>query len=968
MVENEAKNINFPIVGIGASAGGLEAYESFFKTMPPNNGMAFILVSHLDPTHVSILPELITKQTKMKTLQIIDGQQVEPNHIYVIPPNKDLTLLNGRLFLLELSMPRGLNLPIDNFLKSLAQDQGPNAICIILSGTGTDGTLGVKEIKGGLGMVMVQDEKSAKYDGMPRSAISTGLADYILPVEKMSQQLIKYTQHAMTQNTSAIDTNEDKFQKALNKVFILLRSKTKHDFSHYKKNTICRRIERRMHVHQIDNIKDYVAHLQKSEREVHILFKDLLIGVTSFFRDDQAFENLKNNFLANLLVGKPDDYRVRIWVAGCSSGEEAYSIAILIHECMEQIGRHFDVQIFGTDIDEDAINIARSGLYPLSAAADIGPERLKRYFTKEDHHYRAKKSIREMLIFAPQNLIKDPPFTKLDVLSCRNLLIYLGPELQKKVLPVFHYSLKEDGILFLGSSESIGQAADLFKIKDKKWKIFKRQINSSVAHPVLDFPVPPHDEEFVNERARKTIKQAEEINSLMLVETILEQSDTPPCAIIDEKNNIVYIHGRTGKYLEPAIGKISVNILEMARPGLKAVLAAIIRKSKSHKQEMVEKSLEVQGNGGLSVIDLIVKPLQEWGSMRGLMMVAFKESTKPVKKEKPVQTKRNKELAKIEQELQYTKENLQTTIEELETSNEELKSTNEELQSTNEELQSTNEELETSKEELQSLNEESATVNAELQSRIDELSKTTDDMKNLLDSTQTATIFLDIDLCIRRFTPMVTELIPLSHTDIGRPISHFATELKDVKLNEYAEKVLRNLAVQEEEVTSTDNRFIKIRVLPYRTIQNVIDGVVITFEDITLRKKVEKELEERRVLLEAVLECTADGIVACDSDGMISYFNSASKKFYGLPLESIPSETWSNHYDLYEADGKTRLNQENIPLYRALNGEKVFKQECVIAPKGLPVRKVSVTGQMLVDSKGDPLGAMVSMNDITQHE
>jgi two-component system CheB/CheR fusion protein len=957
---------NFPIVGIGASAGGLEAYESFFKNMPSNCGMAFILVSHLDPTHVSILPELIRKQTKMKVLQIEDGQKVAQNHIYVIPPNKDLSILNGCLYLMELKLPRGLNLPIDNFFRSLAQDQGSRAICVILSGTGTDGTLGLKEIKGRLGMVMVQDEESAKYDGMPRSAISTGLADYILAVEKLPDQLIKYTKHAIIKKGAVIDTNENKFQQALNKIFILLRSQTNHDFSHYKKNTICRRIERRMHVHQIDNIKDYVAYLQKSEREVHTLFKDLLIGVTSFFRDKEAFENLKNNFLIDLLKEKSDNYRVRVWIAGCSSGEEGYSIAILLHECMEQIGRHFDVQIFGTDIDEDAINLARSGLYPLSISADVSPKRLKRYFTKEESHYRVKKSIREMLIFAPQNLIKDPPFTKLDILSCRNLLIYLGPELQKKVLPVFHYSLKNDGVLFLGSSESIGQAADLFKIQDKKWKIFKREVNSSVTHPILDFPIPPQTEGVAMEPAPEAVKRAMEINSLMLVETILEQSDTPPCAIIDEKKDIIYIHGRTGRYLEPAVGKVSVNILEMARPGLKAVLAAVIRKVTQQNQEIVETGVEVQENNGLVLVDLIVKPLQEWGSMRGLIMVAFREPTRKTRELNPEKPKKDKALAKVEQELLYTKENLQTTIEELETSNEELKSTNEELQSTNEELQSTNEELETSKEELQSLNEESATVNAELQSRIDELSKATDDMKNLLDSTQIATIFLDIDLCIRRFTPRATKLVPLSNTDIGRPISHFATELKNVKLTRYADKVLQDLAVQEDEVRSMDDRLIKIRVLPYRTTQNVIDGVVITFEDITQRKLAEQEMEERRVFFEAVLECSESGILACDKNGMISYYNNASRKFHGLPLEPIPPEEWTQYYDLYETDGKTPMEPGNSPLFCALKGETVLNQECVIAPKGLPARKISVTGQMLSDSKGKKLGAMVTMNDITK--
>ncbi len=964
-VQSKDKKIKFPIVGIGASAGGLEAYEVFFKKMKKNSGMAFILVSHLDPTHVSILPELISKQTKMKVIQIEDGQKIEPDHVYVIPPNKNLSILNHGLFLMELSMPRGLNLPIDNFFRSLAQDQGSNAICIILSGAGTDGTLGLKEIKGNLGMVMVQDDKSAKYDGMPRSAIATGLADYILPVKDMPKKLMEYVQHTTIEDKPVLDN--DSFQPALNKIFILLRSQTNHDFSQYKKNTICRRIERRMHIQQVEDVNDYVAYLARTEREVNALFKDLLIGVTSFFRDEDAFENLKKNHLMKALKAQPDDSRFRIWVPGCSTGEEAYSIAILIYECMEQIGKQFDVQIFGTDIDEDAINIARAGIYPLSIAGDLSQDRLKRFFTKDDNTYKIKKTIREMLVFAPQNVIKDPPFTKLDLLSCRNLLIYLGTNLQKKIFPIFHYSLKDDGVLFLGSSESIGQTTDLFKVEDKKWKIFKKHGKTNIAHPALEIPHHPQNDDEVIEKSVKTDERPAEIDNLRLVETILEQSDTPPCAIIDGKNNIVYIHGRTGKYLEPAAGKANFNILEMARPGLKAALAAIIRKAVNSKHEFVQKGVEVQENGGFSLVDVIVRPLQEWGAMRSFVMVAFKDATKKkYKKKTNEKVRKDKALEKVEQELQYTKENLQTTIEELETSNEELKSTNEELQSTNEELQSTNEELETSKEELQSLNEESATVNAELQSRIDELSKTTDDMKNLLDSTQIATVFLDIDLCVRRFTPMATELIPLSNTDIGRPISHFATQLKEVKIADYAQKVLDDLAIRENNVKTQNNRTFKIRVLPYRTIQNVIDGVVITFEDISNREIIEKELEERRVLLEAILQCTENGIMSCDSNGDLSYFNDVSKKFHGVPLEYIPSEQWSEYFNLFDSDGKTQIKKEDHPLEKLLSDQKVQKQKYVIKSQDAPARIISVTGQKLIDDNKNKLGAVVSITDITK--
>jgi two-component system CheB/CheR fusion protein len=842
-----------PIVGIGASAGGLEAFEAFFTAMPPDSDIAFVLVSHLDPTHVSIMPELIRKRTKMQVKQIEDGMRVQPNTVYVVPPNRDLSILNGVLQLMEQSKPRGANLPIDVFLQALARDQGANATAIIFSGTGSDGTQGVKAIKGEAGMVMVQDEGSAKYDGMPRSAIATGLADYILPPAAMPGQLLKYLRHTVHAATATILADGGKMPDTLQKMYILLRNRTGHDFSLYKKNTILRRIERRMHVHQIDTVKDYVLYLQKSAVELDILFKELLIGVTSFFRDTQAYEKLREN-LRELLGEKPEGYTLRVWVPGCSSGEEAYSIAILLQEVMEELGRHLNVQIFGTDIDADAVNAARAGIFPVSIAAAVSEARLKRWFSHDDNHYRVKKSIREMLVFAVQSIIKDPPFTKLDLLCCRNLLIYLGPELQKQLIPIFHYSLKPDGLLFLGSSESIGQAHELFSVLDKKGKIYRRKPSSVVGRPLLSFPAIPAIAENAGPAQPETIRKAEELSAFQMVETILRQIDAPPCVIIDEANNIVYLNGRTGRYLEPVVGKVSVNILEMARPGLKMDLAAAIRGAATNKQECLRKDVAIEQNGGHLTIDLTVKPVMEYSTLRGLMMVIFKETTPPAKRESPKKQgkgrRKDTAVETLEQELRYTRENLQTTIEELETSNEELKSTNEELQSTNEELQSTNEELETSKEELQSLNEEAATVNAELQSRLDELSTTNDDIKNLLDSTHIATIFLDLDLCVRRFTPKAVEIIPLAVIDSGRPISHFATALIDTDLAADAHDVLQDLGVKEKEVRSKDGACYRMRVRPYRTVNNVIDGVVITFEDITALKQTEAALNTLNTKLE----------------------------------------------------------------------------------------------------------------------
>ena len=897
----------FPIVGIGASAGGLEALEALFAAMPADTGIGFVLVVHLDPTHISILPELLQKRTTMPVCQAGDGMVVAPDHVYVIPPNRELSILHGVLHLMDLAQPRHSNLPIDAFLRSLAQDQESNAICIILSGTGTDGTLGVRAIKGAVGMVMAQDEASAKYDGMPRSAIATGLVDYVLPPGQMPGQLLRYTQHAP--DRVAPTREEGPPSEPLQKIFVLLRARTAHDFSLYKTNTICRRIERRMNVHQIDDLADYARHLQHSDGEAQALFKELLIGVTSFFRDAEAFEALRSDILPGLLDGKGEDDAVRVWVPGCASGEEAYSVAMALHECMEQRGRHCHTQVFGTDIDEDAIAAARGGVYPASILADVGADRIQRFFTKEeDGRYRVNKLIREMTVFAPQNVVQDPPFTKLDLLCCRNLLIYLGVDLQRKLLPIFHYSLKAGGVLFLGSSETIGPATELFDAVHSKWKIFRRLPSAAGPRSVLDVPVPPAAREAPDPGGTRLAARVEAPSTLQLVETILKQSQAPPCAIIDDAGDVVYIHGRTGRFLELAAGKIGVNVVDMARRGLKTELAAAIRQVATHRQESVHRGLRVIDPGGRQFVDITVKPILDQIGPHRLMMVLFEEAEAPTAAKRrgsgrATTGSAGKSQEELEQELQFSNESLQTTIEELETSNEELKSTNEELQSANEELQSTNEELETSKEELQSLNEESATVNVELQARIDELSTTHDDMKNLLDSTEIATVFLDTELRVRRFTPRATDIIPLTPSDADRPIRHLATSLVDVDLAEYGSHVLDDLAVREAEVESEAGRHYTMRIRPYRTVTNVIDGVVITFEDTTERHKVGQALRESEKQYRTLFELSSDAIVVIDAQtGDIAQFSRQTHERLGYTREEFAALAMSDIEAVESAD------------------------------------------------------------------
>ena len=895
------------IVGVGASAGGLEAFQKFFGAVPKDSGLAFVVIAHLDPSRVSLLPELLQKSTPMPVHQMDDGERVEPNCVYVTVPDHHVALLNGVLHFLDLPTSP-VRLPIDAFFRSLAQDQGRDAVGVILSGTGTDGTLGIKALKEAGGLVMVQDEQSAKYNGMPRSAIATGLVDYVLPPAEMPTQLMGYVKAAGHRIVPHVDAPPAPFASAVQKIVVLLRAATGHDFSQYRKNTVCRRVERRMNIHQIHDVSEYVRFLQESEREANVLFKELLIGVTNFFRDPDAFSVLKEKALLDLLRDKPEDYTVRAWVPGCSTGEEAYSISMLLHECARELNRTFGVQVFGTDIDVDAIETARSGVYPANVASDVHPELLKRYFSQaNDGSYRISKAMRATLVFAPQNILSDPPFTKLDLVSCRNMLIYFEPELQKKLLPVFHYSLNPDGILFLGASETVSEPTGLFTAVDNKWKVFRPCPASSAAHQALRLPAASIGSQAGTEddRAADPATPTAQTRPLEAVEAMLSHSDLPPCAAIDHALNIVYLHGRTGKYLEPNIGTPTFNVVEMARPGLREELAAAIHDVQANMQETVRKGLRVAHNGGHVVVDLTVRPVLGRGAGSGLMLVVFEESGTPSKSKakgaKPTTTRRKgKAVEDLEEALRSTRETLQATVEELQTSNEEFKSTNEELQSTNEELQSTNEELETSKEELQSLNEEAATANAELQSRLDQLGKANDDVKNLLDSTDIAVLFLDTELNVRRFTPRITDFIPLTDADSGRSITHFASSLVDAHLSQCATEVLRTLNSRELEVSSSDGRRLVMRLRPYRTTENVIDGVTITLQDITKVKEALSTAESARTFSEAIVNTVREPLLVLDPEfpvvsanpAFYRTFRTGEKDTVGRDVFSIDKAQW----------------------------------------------------------------------------
>lgn len=841
----------FPILGLGASAGGLEALQQFFAAMPPDSGMAFLVVVHLDPDHVSILPDLIQRHTAMVVQAARDQTEVQPNSVYVSPPNKDLALLKGNMLLLNPESPRGHRLPIDFFFRQLAQDQGDNAGCIIFSGTGSDGTLGIKDVKGAGGLVMAQEPSSAKYDGMPSSAIGTGLVDLVIKPEEMPAKLIYYfsTTHTPIADDAERGQAYSAGEGAMRKVLVLLRDRVGHDFSCYKQSTIIRRIERRMSIQQIPGVDKYLRFLRANPAELDALFRDFLIGVTGFFRDPEAFVVVKEKVIPKLLEQLGPRQALRVWVPGCSSGEEVYSLIIIIKECLAKSGKDVTLQVFGTDIDKAAVDKARAGLYPASITTEVSPKRLQRFFSDEHGAYRVKKELRDPVVFSVQDVMKDPPFSKLDLLSCRNLLIYLDASAQQKLLPLFHYTLKPTGVLFLGSSESTGGFADLFQVLDKKWKLYTRKPTAGAARLFFDFPTGPLTREKSEGKDAPTPSVAEDVDLARETQQIILSNFAPAVVIVDQKGEALYIHGHTGRFLEPAVGRASHKVLNMAREGLRLELSNALRKAQSTGQVVRSTGVRVKNNGGHQYVDLTVKPLEEPEAMRGLLAVMLTEAMKPPagskgKSGRGHDADTDARLTELEQELQHTRERHQSAIEELETSNEELKSINEEMQSANEELQSTNEELEATKEEQQSLNEELTTVNAELQAKIDELAQTQDDLKNLLASTKIATVFLDNDLTVNRFTPEATKLINLIAGDVGRPLQHLATNLEYPEMVTDAKEVINSLAAKTREARTKDGVWYQIRILPYRTSGNVISGVVITFTDINDQKQAQKVLRE----------------------------------------------------------------------------------------------------------------------------
>ena len=907
-----------PIVGIGASAGGLEAFTQLLGALPVDTGMAFVLVQHLAPQHESMLTALLSHATALAIQEARDGMRLEPNHVYVIPPNTNLAVLHGRLSLMPRTEARGQHLPVDFFFRSLAADQKGRAIGVVLSGTASDGTEGLRAIKAEGGLTFSQDEKSAKYNGMPHSAIAAGVVDMVLPPEGIARELARLARHPYVALSSA-SRAEDPLPESdedLNKVFILLRSARGVDFSFYKPTTLKRRIARRMMLHKIESLANYVRFLRQTPDEVDALYQDMLINVTSFFREPEVFEVLKKKIFPRLVKDRPARTPIRVWVPGCSTGEEAYSMAIALLEFLGTKGASVPVQVFATDISEPAIDKARAGIYPAGVAADVSAARLRRFFIQHDGGYQISKSVRDLCVFARQDVTKDPPFSKLDLISCRNLLIYLGPALQKRVIPTFHYALRPDGLLLLGGSETIGGFADLFALADRRHKLYQRK---PAAHR-MEFELPHHGEPGDTAEANQTVTSGSVtgFDYQKEADRVVLGRYTPPGVVVNEHLDILQFRGHTGPYLEPASGTASLNLLKMAREGLLLELRGALTDARRHNAPARRAGVSVKANGGLLSVNIEVVPLHPTpGSRSGCFLVLFEEvaalppaeaKTRAGKSAKGRPAVQDKLVAQLRQELSATKEYLQSVILEHERTNEELQSANEEILSSNEELQSTNEEMETAKEELQSTNEELTTVNDELHTRNAELSQVNNDLVNLLNSVQIPIVILAGDLRIRRFTPLAERVLNLIPTDVGRPLSDLRPNIIVPEFERLITEVMDTLTPKDVEVQDREGRWHSLRIRPYRTLENKIDGVILALVDIDTVRRALSQARESREFAEAVVETVREPLLVLDGDLRVKTANRA----YYEAFKARPEETEHRFiYDISEA-------QWNIPSLRKL--------------------------------------------------
>lgn len=932
--------LNFPVVGIGASAGGLEALQEFFKNMTPTPDAAFVIIQHLSPDYKSYMNELLSRFTSIKIEIVTDGMALKSNHIYLIPPKMNMTIFHGVLYLNELSATRTLNLPIDIFFRSLAKDQEKNAVGIILSGAGSDGTLGIKAIKEFGGMTMAQDNESAKFESMPHSSISTGMVDIIMPPKQLAEELINYIKHPFVKEKRKIESILAGEQSQLSKVISILNETKNVDFSCYKENTIIRRLEKRISINRFEKIDDYIKFLLNNSKEINILFNELLIGVTRFFRDESAFNSLKSQVISKLIESSSTNKEIRIWVAACSTGEEAYSLAILFKECMAEHNINRELKIFATDLDKNSLEFASVGFYPDNIVSDISTERLAKFFTKKESGYQINENIRSMIVFARQNIINDPPFSKLDLVSCRNFLIYVNPDTQQKIFSLFSMSLNDNGHLFLGSSESLGNMSEGFKAIDNKSKIFQKQSNYK---PVIqaglkrsseykNYPELLHANTFI-----KTPKGKNRFLEVLFDQIMVDY--LPPSVVIDENYDILHTINDVNNYLSIPRGQITINLLKMLSKENSVYVSSLIRRASKCNDELFIENIESKIIG--KQLSLSCKRIVDNLNNINYYLVSFKEKDAETGTRKPskgsklnVQLHYNARIDELEKELQLKSESLQATVEELETSNEELQSSNEELIASNEELQSTNEEL-------QSVNEELYTVNSEHIRKIDELTELTSDVENLLKNTQIGTLYLDQHLIIRKVNDVASKLTNIILTDVGRPLKHLSLGNFDDNLINEIEGVSRNLQLFEKEIQDTKGKWYLMSIIPYRTAENAVEGIIVTFVNIT-RLKHEEELKlASETRYRSYIEATGQIGWVTNAKGEITEDVPSFRKFTGQSYNEVKGTGWTNalHPDDREATLQTWHNAvaKKIPYeteYRMRRHDGVYRH---LLARGFPV-------------------------------
>lgn len=899
----------FIVVGIGGSAGSSKALEDLLRNLPALNDVTYVVIIHQDATIKSRLTEIISNYLNSKAILITDLMEIEPGRIYVAPSDKLVSVRKNKFKTEDLNPGQLIPHSIDHFFNSLAKEKKEKAVGVILSGMGEDGKRGVVSIKAYNGFVIVQDPATALYAGMPDSAISTSCADIIDNPENFGGilSLLNDSFSKKTQSLKEKELGDD--EASLNELFAVIAELTNHDFTNYKRSTIIRRLERRMLINQVTDIKDYLHLIKKVPSEAELLYKELLIGVTEFFRDKDAFLFLSEVIIPELISEKKEYEVVKVWIAGCSTGEEAYSVAISFREYLRNKNTGVKVRIYATDLEKDAIEIARKGVYDIDNLSSLPQDILSNYFRKEGEKYKIRKEVREMITFANQNLIYDPPFIKTDLLICRNLMIYLNKEIQQKLIGLFHFSLNEGGVLFLGSAESLGDSSGYFETLNSKWKIFRKKVIPQKALPKTEVFVNYFTSSILTaDSAGKNVKQ-EAASLPELAQKMILEMLTPPAVLINKSGDILYISGKTGKFLEPATGKASLNILLMAKEELLFELPGLIRKVTNSGETEIVRNIKLKINNDIVFTDLKAIPLTDRSTKEITFLIVFIEkgiSTESYKASSDTGSGNNNNtqniIKQLEFELRLAQENLVSVVQDMEIKEEELRSANEELQSTNEEIQSTNEELTTSKEEMQSLNEELMTVNAELQNRIDELSEAHNDLANLLNATQIATLFLNRDLKIKKFTADVLDIVNLRQTDIGRPITDFVLKVKYNNLIEDIKEVNARLQVIEKDILSESGQWYMMRIMPYKTMDDKIDGVVITFNNITTLKKLEIESRQSEKGLMIVLNTMPQMVIAFDSNERIVYWNEICEKNTGYSAEEITGVILKNTFITVEQD------------------------------------------------------------------